>query len=86
MAIEPRVIWLSRSPVTDCYWLMKQWHSRIKQDRPYINELNLKQKLCRWHIARWRLNMDRSELAVKQLGNSIMTMRVFQHRILVVAS
>lgn len=63
--------------VTDAYWLMRQWRSRVKQERPIVTEMQLKKMLCRWHIARWRRNMDNSQIAITKLSNAIVTHRIF---------
>lgn len=68
----------STLPMVDCYWLMRQWASRIKQERPVVKESELKGMLTRWWIARWRLNTAGVNLAVHNLGNAIMAYRTFE--------
>lgn len=67
----------SALPATDCYWLMRQWQSRIKQERPFVKEKDIS-NWCNWLIAKWRHNMTGVEYAVKKLGNSIGAQRTFE--------
>lgn len=67
----------SQLATTDCYWLMRQWQSRVKQDRPFI-KMNSKSNWCNWLLARWRLNTKGVNLAVRNLGNAITAIRTFE--------
>lgn len=63
---------------TDAYWLLRQWRTRVIQERPMVTEKDLRAMLTRWWVQRWRDNLQRSSYAVKILGNSISTVRSFQ--------
>ena len=65
---------------TDAYWFMRQWHARVKQERPYIpgGALKKNSQLLRHHITRWRLNMERSQQAYKTLSLAIDRIRTFE--------
>lgn len=72
-----RVQWnKSELTATDCYWLMMQWHSRVRQDQPFIAKRQSQPVWSAWKVVRWKFNMERSNYAVKILQNAIMQSRL----------